>query len=793
MSNSLQNCNAKVADQKNIEHEHEHIHKPSHEHTHSHECEHNHSHAHEHEHTHKPSHEHTHSHECEHNHSHEHEHTHKPSHEHTHSHECEHNHSHAHEHEHTHKPSHEHTHSHECGHNHSHAHEHEHSHSHHHSHCGCSHAHCHSNGRSAKYKFSISAIFFILGLCFKFIAPSLNIYGISVFIPCFVASWFFAGYEVVLTPLKNFSKGIIFDENFLMSIATIGAFILGEWTEAASVMLFYNLGEMAQDAIVEKARGSITHLVDVSSSLVRVLKDEGDEKHFFDDSFYKEEEPSHVKIGSILLVKPGEKIPLDGVVVKGTSELNTSSMTGESLPRLVKEGGGVLAGFVNLTGVLVIKTTKILSETEVVKMLHLIEEASERKAKSERLITSFAKVYTPIVLILSLLISIVPPIFAYYFLNVPIKGFISFAPWLNRGLVFLVISCPCAFILSVPLAYFAGIGAFARNGILVKGADYIDSIAKAKKIVFDKTGTLTRGNMEVYSILPSKDVLDNDLLKYAFLGEANSNHPIAKAIKKYVENSNAHLLENIDNMKVDEYKEETGRGISCKVKMSPLFVGSKSFIEEHLKEKINAKEEYGTQVHVSYDSKYLGAILLQDEIKEDAKATIESLKMMGISDVEMLTGDEQFSAEKVASMLGIPSYKANLLPREKVEFFEKSSIAFKEKNKGATVMFMGDGINDAAVLSMADVGIASGSLASDAAVEASDMVFMTEDVSLLSKSIKLAKRTRRIVKENIFISFAIKLGFLILGSLGIAGLKIAVLGDVGVALLATLNAMRLRK
>ncbi|MGP1520822.1 MAG: heavy metal translocating P-type ATPase [Treponema sp.] len=656
--------------------------------------------------------------------------------------------------------------------------------------CHLEHSHTENSQHDEVIKFSVSIAFFLLGFVFKFFASHINIYGVSVFIPFFIISWGISGYDVILTPIKNFRKGIIFDENFLMSIATIGAFILGDWTEAASVMLFYNLGEIAQGAIIEKARKNIINVAEFNSSFARVLKDKK-QTISTEEKDYEIKEPKDVEMSSTLLVFPGEKIPLDSIVINGTSELNTSSMTGESLPRIVNVGDEVLAGFINLTGLLVLKTTAVLKDSEASKMLELIELAQERKTKTEKLITSFAKIYTPIVLLSALIISVLPPLFIHYFL-IPQSsfGFSSFTSWIHRGLVFLVISCPCAFILSVPLAYFAGIGAFARNGILVKGADYIDALSKVKKIVFDKTGTLTLGKLNVTKIVSEDGVKEEELLKYATLAESSSNHPIAKAIKKAL---NSHSFESFETKDITDYQEKIGKGIECKFMRKPLYAGSSSFIEEKLKQDIPINEEVGSVVYVAYAGKYLGYIVLQDEIKKNAKDTIEELKRIGIKDVSMLTGDVETVAKHVSSSLMLNSYRAKLLPREKVEVFEKEAMLFREKNTDAKVLFIGDGINDAAVLSISDIGVAIGDGATAAAMEASDVVFLKDDLSLLPKSLNLAKRTRNIVKENIVISFLIKIGFLLLGSLGIVGLQLAVLADVGVALLATLNSMRLKK
>ncbi len=698
--------------------------------------------------------------------------------------------------------------------------------------CGCDshehkheHGHEHSSTKSMIFQFGISAVFFVAGLTVLFMDKdsllfTLGKQAVTISLLCFVIAWVFAGYKVVLTSLKNILKGQIFDENFLMTVATIGAFIIGEFPEAAAVMLFYNLGELVQHSAVDKSRSSIIDLMDLRPEFACVLVDDKD-----GNKIEKKVSPAEVGIGGLLVVRAGEKIPLDGIIEEGTTELDTASMTGESLPRSAEKNDEVLAGFVNLTGKIIVRTTKKLEDTAASKMLELIEEAQNRKAKIERFITSFAKVYTPIVTIGAVLLSVLPPLFLHLFYSAPITGWASFAPWVSRGLVFLVISCPCAFVISVPLGYFGGIGGAAKRGILIKGADYIDALAKARGVVFDKTGTLTKGVLKVMALLPtqegtnsaevpnaktsdsffgsgiSKETIKNssekyDILKFAFLAEQNSGHPIARAISECAAvNLPEADYKELLNAGLNNYSEQAGKGISVDYKGKHILVGKNSFLEEKLGRAIPATgdEIGGSQVFVAYDNRYLGCIILTDTLKDNAALAISNLKKLNISHIEMMTGDSQKAAEHTANELGIENYKALLLPHEKVGNFERISAQIKSGNKKGKVIFVGDGINDAPVLARSDAGIAMGGIGSDAAIEAADIVLMNDNPALVPKAIELSRFTRKIVRQNISFAFIIKLGFLSLGALGIANLWAAVFADVGVALLAVLNSLRARR
>lgn len=712
---------------------------------------------------------------------------------------CEHGHGHEH-------CEHEHGHGH-CGHEHGRAGKSDgayRSHENQHSGCGCC-GHGKEHGKELAVKFILSALFFASGIAAVLFSPEFKVtgnFGFSALL--FVISWFIAGYSVIAASAKNILKGRVFDENFLMSVATIGAFFLGEWGEAAAVMLFYNLGELIQHSIVEKSRSNIIKLMDVRPDFARIYKNtSADNFEFSSEALSGSGEiivnPAEVKIGSFLLIKPGEKIPLDGIITAGSADLDTSSITGEGLPRAVKEGSEVLAGFVNLNGLLAVKTTALAENTAVAKMLQLIESSQSKKAKTEKLITSFAKVYTPIVTGAAVLLAVLPPLVLNFFAGAPINGVSSFSPWIYRSLVFLVISCPCAFILSVPLGYFGGIGGCAKRGILVKGADYIDALAKTRGVILDKTGTLTTGKPEVLKILPASAGEEKEFLKKALLAEYNSNHPIARAIKKYAEeklSGAGTVLENFaaeELKQVEDYNEKAGYGVSMKFRGKDLAAGSKLFIESILKGNIPQTEACGTCVHLAYGNAYLGAIILGDSVKQGSKEAIQKLKKLGITHIEMFTGDTAAAAKKTAEDLGIEKYKAELLPHEKVDNFVKIAAEIKSEYKKASVLFSGDGINDAPVLAAADAGIAMGGLGSDAAIEAADVVLMDDNPCLVPEGIKLARFTRAVVAENIFLSFAIKAAFLVLGAAGIAGLKAAVFADVGVALLALFNSLRLRK
>ena len=700
-----------------------------------------------------------------------------------------------------------------CGHSHEHGdHRHEHGehsscgHSHEHGSCGCAHEHSscgcgceHSHGSSNRMivQFGISAVFFAAGLAAMGFGFNPRLFGFGRFELAltpflFIVSWAAAGYGVLFLSLRNIARGKVFDENFLMSVATIGAFFLGEWTEGAAVMLFYNLGELVQHSAVDKSRRSILGLMELRPDFARLYdpaqKETGDTENCVD--------PATVKTGSLILVKPGEKIPLDGIVTEGSAELDTSSMTGESVPRSVETGEKVLAGFVNLTGIIAVKTTAELEDSAASKMLELIENAQNRKAKVERFITSFARIYTPIVTIGAVLISVLPPLLAALIFAAPLNGWAGFAPWISRGLVFLVISCPCALVISVPLGYFGGIGGAAKRGILIKGADYIDALSKTEAVVFDKTGTLTKGVLKVMALFPAHGMDKDGLLTLAAVAELNSHHPIAHAIRECAAvNLPKDGYEHLLKAELKDYTEKAGMGLSMMYGGKPLFAGKNSFISRMLNAEIpqDGDEIGGTQVYVAYDGKYVGALVLTDTVKPDAREAVAALKRIGVNRVEMLTGDNEKSARATAEDLGIDRFTALLLPHEKVERFEKIAKEVKGRNKRASVVFVGDGINDAPVLARADAGIAMGGIGSDAAIEAADAVLMNDSPTLIAEAVRLARFTRKIVKENIALAFIIKIGFLVFGALGFVNLWAAVFADVGVALLAVLNSLRAKR
>jgi Cd2+/Zn2+-exporting ATPase len=602
----------------------------------------------------------------------------------------------------------------------------------------------------------------------------------------FVLSWLVAGYRVVFNALRNILRGDFFDENFLMSVATIGAFIIGQWPEGSAVMLFYNLGEMVQESAVNRSRRSITDLMDVRPDVARLDAD-GSEVH-----------PGSVPEGTLIRVLPGEKVPLDGMIVTGSSSFDTSRLTGESLPREASPGSEALAGFVNGSGLLVIRTTATFGETAAAKMLELIENAQNRKAKAEKLITSFAKVYTPIVTVAAALLAILPPVIIAFVSGSASAEFLnwnSFAPWVSRGLVFLVISCPCAFVISVPLGFFGGIGGAARSGILVKGADYIDVLAKAKAVVFDKTGTLTHGVFSVRSVIAVSGSGDSDreeLVRLAAIAEFHSTHPVGTAIRSYADRLGIAVEPD-----GTEYAERAGYGVAARYRGQEILAGSRKLLEDSgisgLPSADSPSAVSGTLVEIARGGIYSGRIVLGDEPKEDAARAVAALKEIGIDRVVMLTGDTESAARQVSAAIGIDEVRSGVLPHRKVEYFEEVSAAVKKTNPGGTILFVGDGINDAPVLARADAGIAMGGIGSDAAIEAADVVLMNDNPSLVAAAVRSARWTRRIVSENIALSFIIKVGFLALGAFGIATLWEAVFADVGVALLATLNALRARR
>lgn len=575
-----------------------------------------------------------------------------------------------------------------------------------------------------------------------------------------LAAYLIIGGDVVKTAAVNITKGQVFDENFLMTIASLGAFFVGETPEAVAVMLFYQVGECFQSYAVNRSRKSITDLMNIKPDYAVVIR-EGEEV---------EVDPSEVAIGEMVLVKPGEKIPLDGVILTGSTALDTVALTGESIPRDVKEGDTVLSGCVNISGVIKMRVEKEFGQSTVAKILELVENATDKKSKSENFISKFARYYTPAVVISAVLLAIIPPVILSQ----------SFEVWIYRALTFLVTSCPCALVISIPLSFFGGIGGAGRAGILVKGSNYIETISKVDTVVMDKTGTLTKGTFAVQKLVPDGDTGEDMLLEMAALGEAFSNHPIALSLKEAYGKA-------IDHSLISDVQEVAGYGVRAVYKEKELLAGNFKLM---MKEGISCKEasESGTLVYVAYAGKYCGYIVIADELKTDAKEAIDKMKACGIKNIVMLTGDNEKAAKDVAGQLGIGEYYSQLLPGDKVRIFEE----IIEKANGR-VAFVGDGINDAPVLARADVGIAMGGLGSDAAIEAADIVIMNDEPSKIAKMVAIAKKTLAIVKENIVFAIGIKVAILVLAALGMANMWMAVFADVGVAAIAILNAMRTLK
>ncbi|MGB7606218.1 MAG: heavy metal translocating P-type ATPase [Lutisporaceae bacterium] len=608
--------------------------------------------------------------------------------------------------------------------------------------------------RSELIKLCIGAFLFGVATIFKL--PNvleLIIFGLA---------YIFVGTEVLIKSIKNIIRGQIFDENFLMSIATIGAFAIGEYPEGVAVMLFYQLGELFQDIAVNRSRKSIKALMDIRPDYAN-LKYGNDIMRV---------SPEEVEIGSIIIVKPGERVPLDGRVVDGRSMVDTTALTGESLPRDIEAGDEILSGFVNINGILTIEVTKIFGESTVAKILDLVENASSKKAPTENFITKFARYYTPIVVFVALGLAVIPPLV--------VQGAL-FTDWIYRALIFLVVSCPCALVISIPLGFFGGIGGASKHGILIKGSNYLEALNNVDIVVFDKTGTLTKGVFKVTEIKTIADVNEEELLEYAAYAESYSNHPIGLSILKA-------YGKNIDNSIIQDYKEISGHGTMVTIDGHNVLAGnSKLMVSEDIAFIIPDSSSIGTIVHVAFDKKYLGYLVISDEVKEDSKQAIIDLKNIGISKIVMLTGDAKAVGNKVGEILGIDIVYAELLPDQKVQKLEE--IVQQKTTKGK-LMFVGDGINDAPVLARADIGVAMGGLGSDAAIEAADVVIMTDEPSKLISAIKIAHRTRNIVWQNIIFAFAVKAVVLILGAGGLATMWEAVFADVGVAFIAVLNAMR---
>ncbi|MDC3416765.1 heavy metal translocating P-type ATPase [Aquibacillus salsiterrae] len=592
------------------------------------------------------------------------------------------------------------------------------------------------------------------------IIPFLGDFIPGVEIALFAIGYLIIGGDIVWRAIRNISRGQVFDEHFLMSIATIGAFLIGEYPEGIAVMLFFQVGELFQSIAVNRSRNSISELMDIRPDYANLQVD-GETKTV---------SPEEVKVGDYIVVKPGEKVPLDGKVVKGNSLVDTSALTGESLPRDVEAGSDVLSGFINKNGVITVEVTKPFADSTVSKILELVQNASGRKAPTEKFITKFARYYTPVVVIIAALVALIPP------LVVPGA---TFSEWIYRALIFLVISCPCALVVSIPLGFFGGIGGAAKQGILVKGANYLEALNSVKYAVFDKTGTLTKGVFQVTHVEPSSNVTKDELLEYAAYAEVHSNHPIATSILNAYEKqvNEAHVL---------NYNEVSGHGIEVEVNGKQILAGnSKLMVKENIEDVTPSK--VGTVVHVAVDHVYAGHIIISDEIKDDAIKAIKELKALGIKKTVMLTGDSKAVATEVSEALQLDEFYAELLPHEKVEMMEKID---EQKLAGEKSIFVGDGINDTPVLARADIGVAMGGLGSDAAIEAADVVIMTDEPSRLADGIRKARYTRKIVWQNISLALGIKAIVLLLGVLGLATMWEAIISDVGVTLLAVLNSMR---
>lgn len=656
----------------------------------------------------------------------------------------------------THKHQHQsHAHSHE----HTHDHGHDHSHTHNHAessdaHAGHSHEHGAGQTRTLLARLATGSVLLAAAIW----SPLDGWAQLALY----VVAYLIAGGDIVLQAFKNIIRGQVFDEYFLMTVATLGAFAIGEYPEGVAVMLFYQLGELFQGMAVNRSRKSIQSLMDIRPDYANILTGAGEETRRIS--------PEEVRIGDRIVVKAGERVPLDGIVKAGRSMVDTSALTGESVPRELEPGSDVLSGFVNKNGMLTIEVTKTFGESTVSKILDMVQNASSRKAKTEHFISKFARYYTPVVVILAALIAFVPPLL--------LSG-ATFADWIYRALVFLVISCPCALVVSIPLGFFGGIGAASRNGILVKGSNYLEALNDVKVVVFDKTGTLTKGVFKVTSVHPEGTRTEEELMKLASIAEANSNHPIAESIR-------AAWAKDIPTQGVDGYNEVAGHGIKVKVNGQEVLAGNAKLMEQ-AGIMYTKPQTVGTFVHVAEAGEYVGHLIIADEVKEDAASAIEALKQLGIHKTVMLTGDAKAVGEAVARQLGVDEVHAELLPQDKVERLEQLEQNKLPKEK---MIFVGDGINDTPVLARADVGVAMGGLGSDAAIEAADVVIMTDEPSRIASAIRIAKRTRRIVWQNIGFALGVKAIFLLLGVFGIATMWEAVFSDVGVTVLAVLNAMR---
>lgn len=652
-------------------------------------------------------------------------------------------------------------HTHEHGHSHGHHHEHEHHHHHEHG----------DGGLRGKLLLIAATVFLLIAAVIVEHNTSLATWQLLL---VYLVPYLLIGHDTLGEALEGIAKGDMFNEDFLMSVATIGALCIGflpgaetQFPEAVFVMLFFQVGELFEGYAEGRSRESISHLMDIRPDVANVER----------NGTVESVKPEDVRVGETIVVRPGEKIPLDGIIVEGATSLNTIALTGESCPRDVEEKDEVVSGCINLTGVIRVKTTKTFGESTVSKIIRLVESADENKSRSESFITRFAHVYTPIVVFAALALAFIPPFFSA-------DGYATaFSTWLYRALIFLVVSCPCALVISVPLSFFGGIGAASRRGILIKGSGYMDTLANLGTVVFDKTGTLTHGEFAVEAVHPS-DFDEHELLHLAAHVEHFTTHPIGAALR------NAFPSEAIDGCKIEEVEEITGRGIRAKVSGRTVCVGNGKMMEDIGLEAHNCHLA-GTIIHVAVDGKYAGHIVINDKIKEDSAEAITSLKRLGVEKTVMLTGDREAVGKNVAERLGLDEYHAELLPADKVAHVER---LIREKAEGKSLAFVGDGINDAPVLKRADVGIAMGALGSDAAIEAADVVLMDDKPSKISTAIDIARRTIHIARENVVFAIGVKVAVLLLATVGLGNMWMAVFADVGVTVLAVLNAMRtLRK
>ena len=603
------------------------------------------------------------------------------------------------------------------------------------------------------YKIIISSIIFIIAIIIKFPNKWVNN-------ALFIISYLVVGLEILKKAFKNIKRGKVFDENFLMAVATIGAFAIAEFPEAVSVMLFYQIGELFQSFAVDKSRKSISSLMELRADYANVLRDENIEKI----------DPDEIKIGETIVVKPGEKIPLDGIVLEGKAFLDTKALTGEPVPKKIVVGDEVLSGCINQDGMLKVKVTKEFEESTVSKILELVENASSKKSKSENFISKFARIYTPTVVIIALILAIIPPIF--------IKT-LSYNESIYRALAFLVVSCPCALVISIPLSFFGGIGGASKKGILIKGSNYLEQIANTEIVVFDKTGTLTKGVFDVQKI-ENEGISKEKLLEISAKAEVYSNHPIAQSIKKA-------YGKTINENEVKGIKEFQGRGIFAKVGELNVLIGNEKLMEENFI-KFKKSYEIGTTIYIAINNEYKGTILISDKIKDDAINLAQKLKLNGVKKIYMLTGDQEEVAKDISKKVGIDEYYSKLLPDEKVKKVEEF---IKQKSPKGKLVFVGDGINDSPVLATADIGIAMGAIGSDSAIEAADIVIMKDEPSKINLAIKISRKTMKIVKENIIFAIFIKILVLILSAFGIANMWEAVFADVGVSIIAIINSLRM--